>query len=230
MPASSLGFACTGLAREVFSPLLAEQRSLLGGAAVAHTYEPRESVFHEGTASLAVYCVQSGTIELFRRLRGGEEVVVGVRGPGDLVGLRGVLAGLPYAATAITLDRATVFAIPAQVFLGLVRENPALGSRLLARLAWESRLIEEQLVERGHSHVRRRTARFLAGQARGESTGPRAAPAGISMSRVEMARQIGTTPETLSRTLHALADQRILRLDRKEIHVLDLPALLRAAR
>jgi CRP-like cAMP-binding protein len=52
---------------------------------------------------------------------------------------------------------------------------------------------------------------------------------GLSSSREELAQLIGTTPETLSRTLHGLADEGVLALDRKTIRVLDLPSLLKRA-
>jgi CRP/FNR family transcriptional regulator len=188
-------------------------------------YRAHETLFHEATPALAIHCVRSGAIKLFRRLRGGDEVVVGTRGPGDLVGVRGVLAGLPYASTAMTMGPAIACAIPGEAFLGLVRENPLLGYRILSRLARESRLVEEQLVERTHSNVGKRTARFLV--QRLFPPAPRGATAGIAMSREEMAQIIGTTPETLSRTLHAFAEEGILALDRREIRVLDLEGLRR---
>jgi len=227
MPGPLQCSACSGAAGSLFSCLLPEQRSRLSSAAVPHAYRVHETLFHEGTPALAVHCVRSGTIKLFRRLVNGEEVVVGTRGPGDLVGLRGVLAEIPYASTATTLDSAIVCAIPGETFLGLARENPILGLRILTRLARESRLLEEQLVERNHSRVAKRTARFLAAHLHGGA--PTGARVVISMSREEMAQLIGTTPETLSRTLHSLADDGILAMDRKEVHVLDLPALLKRA-
>jgi CRP/FNR family transcriptional regulator len=227
MPASLQCRACPGAAGDLFSCLLPEQRSRLSTGAVSHAYRAHETLFHEGTPALAVHCVRSGAIKLFRRLENGEEVVVGTRGAGDLVGLRGVLAGIPYANTATTLDPAIVCAIPGETFLDLVRENPMLGYRILARLARESRRAEEQLVERNHSRVAKRTARFLAQHL--HEGAPAGARSAISMSREEMAQLIGTTPETLSRTLHGLADDGILALDRKVIRVLDLPALLKRA-
>ena len=225
MPASTRCGGCAGAASDLFSCLSHEQRSRFSSAAISHVYRAHETLFHEATPALAVHCIRSGAIKLFRRLRGGDEVVVGTRGPGDLVGLRGVLAGLPYASTAMTLGPAIVCAIPGEAFLGLVRENATLGYRLLARLARESRLVEEQLVERTHSSVGKRTARFLL--QRLPPLSPQAPEAGIGMSREEMAQLIGTTPETLSRTLHALADEGILALDRKEIRVLDSDGLRR---
>jgi CRP/FNR family transcriptional regulator len=230
MPGSLQCSACSGAAGSLFSCLLPEQRSRLSSAAVSHAYRAHETLFHEGTPALAIHCVRSGAIKLFRRLENGEEVVVGIRGPGDLIGLRGVLAGIPYANTATTLDPAFVCAIPGETFVELVRENPILGLRILTRLARESRRAEEQLVERTHSRVAKRTARFLAQHFHaGALPAAAVARAGISMSREEMAQLIGTTPETLSRTLHGLADDGILALDRRMIRVLDLPALLKRA-
>ena len=231
MPAAIHCRNCPGVVRDLFSSLLPEQRARFEGAALQHAYRAHESIFHEGTPALAVYCVRSGTIKLFRRMRDGEEIVVGVRGPGDLVGLRGVLSGIPYGSTATTMDPSIVCAIPGVVFLELVRENGNLAYRLLARLARESRLMEEQLVERTHSRVAKRVARFLVRQLQGGAP-TASAPSqghGVSSSREELAQLIGTTPETLSRTLHGLAADGVLALDRKSIRVLDLPSLLKRA-
>lgn len=222
---------CTSPTRELFACLLPEQRARLASSAVPHAYRAHESLFHEGTPALALHCVHAGAVKLFRRLYSGEEVVVGVRGAGDLVGLRGVLAGIPYATTAMTLGPATVCAIPGATLLALLRENAALAVRLLGRLALESRQAEDELVERAHCGVGQRTARFLVrwlAPADAAACAPRgeAAPA---LGREEMARLIGTTPESLSRTLHAFAREGLLALEARRIRVLDPVALRRRA-
>lgn len=217
---------CPGAARDFAACLLPEQRSRLSTAAVSHAYRAHEVLFHECTPALAVHCVRSGSIKLFRRLRNGEEIVVGIRRAGDLVGVRGILVGASYANTAATLEPTVTCSIPAEAFLVLLRENPMLGLRILTRIARESRAVEEQLVERNHIHVAKRTARFLAELFR--DPGPGSAGA-ASMTREEMAQLIGTTPETLSRTLHAFADEGIVALDRRTIRILDRQALLRRA-
>lgn len=222
--------SCTGAAHDLFSCLLDEQRAKLSKAAVPHAYGPHESIFHSGTPSLALYCVRSGSVKLFRRVNNGDEFVVGIRGPGDLLGLRGVLAGTPYAATAMTLEPAVICAIPGESFLSLLRENPLMGFRLLQRLAHNFRLLEDQLVERTYDRVGKRTARFLIQQIQKPEEGTsEPGTIAISASREEMAQLIGTTPETLSRTLHGFASDGILEVDRREIRVLDLTALLRLA-
>jgi CRP/FNR family transcriptional regulator len=195
-----------------------------------HAYQRGQTIFHEGTPALAVHCIRSGTVKLSRRVGGGDEVVVGVLAPGELIGFRAVLADLAYGITAETLEPAVVCTIPRELFMGLVRESADLAIHLLKQLAREVRFTEEQLVERTRQSVSKRTARLLARLKQGSAPGFRASPRlGITMSREQMALFIGTTPETLSRTLHAFAGRGIVELDRKSIRVRDVAALLKMA-
>jgi CRP/FNR family transcriptional regulator, polysaccharide utilization system transcription regulator len=222
--------SCTDPARALFSCLSSEQRSRLKGAVIPHAYRAGDTLFHEGTPALAVCCIRSGSIKLFRRLYGGQEVVIGVRRAGDLAGLRGVLARVPYANTAVTLEPTVACTIAAEDILRLARENPPLSLLLLARISLESRLIEERLVDLTHSRVAQRASRFVVQMVHQRASAlPAGADHGLSMNREEMARLIGTTPETLSRTLRALAREGLLSMDRRRILVLDMPGLQRRA-
>jgi len=52
----------------------------------------------------------------------------------------------------------------------------------------------------------------------------------VPLRRAEMAQMIGTTPETLSRTLHQFALRGFLELSRVDITILDLIGLRKIAR
>jgi CRP-like cAMP-binding protein len=51
----------------------------------------------------------------------------------------------------------------------------------------------------------------------------------LPIRREDLARMAGTSPETLSRTLHGFARRRILSLDRRRIEIRNPDALRRAA-
>ena len=185
-----------------------------------------EAVFYEGTPALALYSVRSGEATLSRQGR-RSEAVVGVRGPGELLGMRAVLSGLPYAVTARTLVPSVLCVTPARTFFDLVNESPAFAAALLRGLAMEYRLTEEQLVARSQEAVGARTARLLIAAARRGSPAPMSDPSAIRMGRTEMAMLVGTTRETLSRTLHDFARKGILNVSRKGIRIRDPRALRR---
>ena len=193
---------------------------------VTREFDVGEVIFHEGTPSLAVYSIRSGEVKLSRRAKRGE-VAVGVGVAGDLVGLRAVLAELPYGITAETLERSVVCVFPTGTFLDLVRESPAFAASLLKRLARAYVVTEEQLVARSQEMVGARTARLLLALAQRENSMQSSPRSGIRMGRTEMAVLIGTSRETLSRTLHGFARKGILRVTAGGIRIRDPRALRR---
>jgi len=216
-------------AHRLYSPLTEVQETELGRERVARHYLGGQTVFHCGTPALAVYSVHSGSVRLTRPEPGGEAVTVGLRGPGDLLGLREVLAGVPYQVSAETLRASVLCSVPRESFLEAVRASPEFASRLLARLAAHCLETEEQLVVRAHANVPARIARTLVIAARHEEALPGGEAEVVSMSREEIASLAGTTRETLSRSLHRLEGRGTIEIRRGAIRIRDRAALERLA-
>ena len=137
---------------------------------------------------------------------------------------------MPYGLTAVTLEPSRICAIPKDAFLDLVGHSPPLALELLRRLAVRSRLNEEQLVDRARLPVAARIARLLLGVHRhGGAARKGSSPEASAISREELALLIGTTRETLSRTLHEFAGKGLLELSASAIRVLDPDGLRRIA-
>jgi CRP/FNR family transcriptional regulator len=152
--------------------------------------------------------------------------VVGVRGPGELLGVREVLSALPYQVSVETLESAVLCAVPREAFLEAVRNCPELAMRLLGQLSKDYLLAEEQLVARARLSVRARTARLLlALGAGGRVQAHGSAAPEVTMAREEMVLLVGSTRETLSRSLSQLAERGAVRLAGGKIRVLDSSVL-----
>lgn len=220
---------CPIVARSAFACLTPEQQDRLEKTAVPHAYSRGDTVFFEGNPALAVYCIRSGEVKLTRHTHHDGEVVA-VQSTGDLMGYRAVLGGLPYCISATILKPSVVCTIARGDFLSLIEESHALACHLLERMAGEFRAAEALLVERNGERVAKRTARLLgrlsAGAAAGSSAGQ---PIPIPVRRVDLAHLLGTTPETLSRTLHGFAKRGLISLSRTQISVRDSARLARLA-
>lgn len=224
LPASGGCFQCRTTPGHLFSSLSPDLAAGFDCARTPHVYESGQVLFYEGDAPLAVYCISSGSVRLAHSGH-GNEVAIGIRVAGDLVGFRAVFAQLPYGATAVTLEPSCICAIPRAVFLDAVAHNSTLSLELLRRLAARSRLTEEQLVNRAAEHVRARTARLLLGLQRLEGPHVTGQKPIDGVGREEMALLIGTTRETLSRTLHEFARQGMLEISPSGIRLLDTKRL-----
>jgi len=210
----------------VFSAL---SRALLLGidrAKTFHTYSAGQLIFSEGTPAFAVHGIHSGFIKLYKTGSRGEQQVIRVLGPGDTMGFRPILAGEAYAASAQALERTTTCIIPKEAVIELVRLSPRFSLRLLAEQVRELRVSEEQLIALAQQPVKQRAVRVLLSLM--EKTSRMVldrSGTGISIRKKEIAQIVGTTPETLSRTLRELSRLGIVRLSRDGIRVVDPPAL-----
>jgi CRP-like cAMP-binding protein len=189
-------------------------------------YEARQSLFYEGTPSVVLHCLREGRVKMWRHGVNGETQMLGIRGPGHLVGIRPVLTGRPYTSTAEAIARCVVCSFPADRFVAAVREHADFAYALLRRMAEISFGFEDELVFAALATVRQRLAAYLE---RFGSAGP-GNTAARGLTREELALLVGTNPETLSRTLHAMADERVLALNGREVRVLDPDRLARIAR
>ncbi|MFH1144900.1 MAG: Crp/Fnr family transcriptional regulator [Candidatus Eisenbacteria bacterium] len=212
-----------------FCELAEERKSLFRSPRTIVRYAPGQAIFQQGQPPFAIYCLVSGAAKVYKSAEGGRRVLIRVLGPGEMLGYRAVLADEPYAATAEAIKPTTACVITRENLFELLRCSPDLGRRLLAKVARELRISEEQLLTFATDPARRRLARLLLlllksadVPLRTGSLVPR------DYLRTEMAQMIGTAPETLSRALRLLARQGILRVTRAEIRVAD-PGRLKAA-
>lgn len=193
-------------------------------------YMPGQAISYEGSPALAVYCIRFGQVRLVRQVGRGHEVVVGTRGVGALIGAGDVVARRAYGASAEAIQRSMICTIPRDPFLDIVQSDHPLCLALLEALSEEFHECERTLVSRSMGHVAQRVARLLVDLSRVD--GPESDPASgatIQQLQSELAREVGTTLETLCRTLHEFDRRGLIELQRKAIRIRDLAGLRRVA-
>ena len=212
---------------KLFEGLSGRELSRLSQGAGWKSYGPGEFVFHQGTDADHFHVLYSGVLKLFRSTAEGKEQTVYLAEDGEpfcLCTLYGTRR-LPVSALAMAPCRVLVFAwermeeqmrSSPQVLLNIVRV-------LNTRLMHSYQMIEDLALRNIHQRV----ASFLAHTARvqGQAT-PRVT---LSVSRQEVAKILGTTPETISRILARFCQDGLIEAKGREIAILNLPALMEAA-
>lgn len=217
---------CKTRASAVFSALDDPGMESLDDCKTTHEYKRGQVVFYEGNPCLAVYCIHSGMIKLFKTGNSGEEYVIRLLGPGEIIGFRPLLADESFAATAQAVSNSRICVISREHILNVIKSSSELSARIMAKLAVDLRISEEQFISRAQENVRQRTARMLLRllEASNEISDDNSRIS-VPLLRSEMAQVVGTTPETLSRTLRAMAQKGILQLSRSDISVLNAEKL-----
>ena len=221
MPVRAQVDAAPTYAGTAFACLLPAQRAALARAEISRSYDVGQPIYYEGTPALAVFRVHSGYVKLWRSGHAGDQHVIAMRGPGALLGYRAVLAGKTFTVTGEPIERTVAGTISREVFLDFVSENHDFARHLLETVSRQTIETEDWLLARAVDSVVKRTAGVLL-SLHERRTGQRPSPCLRQPQRREdLARLIGVAPETLSRTLHALAGRGILHISKEGIRVLD---------
>ncbi|MBS1851421.1 MAG: Crp/Fnr family transcriptional regulator [Acidobacteria bacterium] len=226
MPESTLTPGQTLAKVPIFSGLTENELAFLAQRAVPRRYSAGEIVFGESEPCLGMYVVEAGHIRIFKSSSGGREHVLSVDGPGSSVAELPVFDGGNYPASAAAVDDATLLFVSKQDFHALCLAHPQVALKVLRVVGARLRRLVGIIEELSFTTVRHRLASFLLKLAQRE--GKRTAQ-GIQLalpsSNQELASQIGTVRELVSRNLSRLQAEGVLQLDGRHVLILDLKAL-----
>lgn len=215
------------LRRVAFFAILpsAELRSLAMHCAVRRLGKD-EMLFSEGDACEGLFVVQSGAIKVFKMADSGREQVLGIDRAGSTVAELPLFDGGSFPASASAIEDSTLLFLPKREFLELCRQNSEVAFAVIRTLAWRFRYLTTLVEELSLKEVSHRLARFLRDRALEDGLRTRR---GIEFplqeTNQEIAAEIGTVRDLVSRNLRRFVDRGILRLELRKVIVLDMPEL-----
>ncbi len=193
-------------------------------------YKAHQYIFQEDEQPQGIFILCVGDIRMFKTDDRGRELTLMYLSCGDLVGEIPFLGGEPYCASAETLRESVLCFLPRELVDYIGAHEPEFSRRLVRRV---SRFVCHSM-ERAFGFAFRGADARLAGflLALKEPPGDAAAlPCGgrHDYSRLEIAQNVGLSPETVIRALSAFQRRGLIRLDGKRIEVRDRAALLNIA-
>jgi len=210
----------------IFSGLTDSELQFLAERAVPRQFAPGEIVFGEGEPCAGLYIVERGNIRIFKSSSSGREQVLSIDGPGSSVAEVPVFDGGSYPASGAAVDHATLLFVGKQDFQALCLAHPEVALKVLRVVGARLRRLVGIIEELSFTTVRHRLASFLLRLAQREGT---ASPAGVEISlpgsNQELAAQLGTVRELVSRNLSRLQAEGKLKLEGRHAVIPDLKAL-----
>ncbi|HVU16247.1 MAG TPA: Crp/Fnr family transcriptional regulator [Candidatus Didemnitutus sp.] len=206
---------------QLFSGLPAEDLAVVAGFAIAQSLSKDAYLFHEGEPARGFYLVQSGAINVHRVNALGKEQVIHVFRAGETFAEASLASPTGYPAHARATEASTVLLLPKAAVLEFIGRRPDLALRMLGSMSAHLRVIVGMLDDLTLKDVETRLLNWLVKHGRHASGGIIRLP---GTKRV-LAAELGTSSETLSRTLARLRDQRLITVAAKTITVHDLDRL-----
>jgi CRP-like cAMP-binding protein len=190
-------------------------------------YRGGTTLFREGERSEGVLAVLSGRVKVSYFTDEGREIVLAVRGAGELLGELSTIDGEPRSATGTALGPVEALAVSADTFAGFLEEYPRVSLVLLRTLSRRLREATRRRIEYGALDTTGRVAARLVELADqyGEASGSRVRIL-LPLTQEELAGWVGASREAVSKALGALRARGWIETHRRGITVLDPTALL----
>ncbi len=178
-------------------------------------YGEREVVFKEGDHPHFLFFVESGSIKTSRMNDNGKEFISSLYFEGDFFGFQPLFEERPYRETAEALQESTLRRIPGAEFMQQIRSNPELAGLMIKQISQELTHRDNQMMQIAYESVRKRIAlKLLEMIPDGEETS-------LDISRTNLAALLGTTTETIVRTLAEFRDQGLVATHGQQITLTD---------
>ncbi len=221
----------TFLQSPLFSALDAEAASALRASLTETTVARGETLFSEGEPGDRLYVIVDGKVKLGQTSSDGRESLLGVLGPGEMFGELSVFDPGLRTSTAVALTDAVVLGLGHDQLRIWLTGRPEVAAALLQALARRLRRTNEAMADLVFSDVPGRVAKAL--MELGEKFGAVTAEGLMvthDMTQEELAQLVGASRETVNKALADFAQRGWIRLESRQVLILDVERLGRRAR
>jgi CRP/FNR family cyclic AMP-dependent transcriptional regulator len=209
----------------LFSQLRESDLAIVAGLFHERKYPKNRMILFAHDPCEAFYIVLTGQAKVMLIAEDGREVVLSLIGPGEFFGETALMDDEPFEAGVIATEDSTVLVLEREVFRNCLRDVSGVALGLLRALCVRLREADHRIGELMLLDVTGRVSHLFLDLAR-RSGGERIVD---PPTHQVIAQMVGSTRETVSRTVGALAAQQMIVGNGNEIRILDRPALEAAA-
>jgi len=203
----------------LFRDFDADQLASLAQLFTVHRYRKHETIFREGDPGERFYIVVSGSVAVLRVNGEGRETILSLLKAGDFFGEMSIFDSAVRSASIRTVTAAEIAHIEREDFMDLLDHSPTIGRLLVVALAERLRAANALVSSTTSPDIRSRLASLLLNlmDRFGEPQPEGGTRISLRLTNQEMANMIGTTRETVNRTLNRFWDERLI--DMRTSHV-----------
>src|SRR3569833_3203743 len=210
----------------LLSNLSREELQMLATRTVRKLFTAGELLFSEGEPCSGLHIISKGKVRIFKTSVNGREQVLAVNVPGESVAELPVFDGGPYPASAAAVEDTEIAFISRRDFHAYCVEHPEVPLKVLSVVGARLRRLVGIIEELSFTTIRERLIALLVklAQTEGKKT-ERGIEFLLPSTHQELANQLGTVRELISRNLMRLQAEGLLDVDARQIVVLDLQGL-----
>jgi len=181
--------------------------------------ERGEIILYEGDEAEALYFVVSSAVKVFKTSVEGKEQILGIIRPGESFNDVPVFDDAPNPASVQAMGDVVLYEIGKRELKALLQNHPQIALSTIKVLAGQVRSLVSLVEDLSFRQVIGRVAKILLEHASGEvGSVPR-------LTQQEMAAMAGSAREVVGRSLKALEEEGLIKLNRQRVAITNKEAL-----
>jgi DNA-binding response OmpR family regulator len=183
--------------------------------AISIRLDPGNPLYFQGDKPHFVYFIEWGSIKTYQLNKEGKPFITEVYYDHQLLGHKPVIENRHYKQFAEAGKETSLRKIPANRFLAAITNERNLAKHFIMYLSEQLSKKEEELLSIAYNSVRYRIGKKLIEMSERHPENL------IDLSRSELAHVVGTTPETIARTLTEFSDQGLIKTSKRNVSILN---------
>ncbi|HXX99539.1 MAG TPA: Crp/Fnr family transcriptional regulator [Candidatus Limnocylindrales bacterium] len=209
----------------LFADLTEKEVNFLAEHSSLRHFSANELIFTEGDPCLGLFIIQSGAVRIFKMAPSGREQVLGVERAGNTVAEIPIFDAGSYPASALAAEESDVIFVRKEDFRTLCLQHPEVALKVLKVVGKRLRGLVGIIEELSFTTVRQRLIVYLLRLAGQTPSGKNAVELALPVSHQELAAELGTVRELVSRNLSRLQAEGLIKIQARAIQIPDLAAL-----
>lgn len=205
-----------------FSLLTDEQKLSVQKDCFSVSYRDGDVIFRQDSPVSYIMYVQSGLVKIHKEIKAGKELIFSLEGSGSLIGQMTVYGGEIHQYSCSAIGQVDIVMVRIAVFLELIRQNGDFASYILKESNRQSLIVITKLMSHSQKQLPGRVADMLLYFSEELYNSHKFR---LPLSRRELADFVGTTKESMIRTLAEFRHDRIIELDDKQVEILSYEAI-----
>jgi CRP/FNR family transcriptional regulator, cyclic AMP receptor protein len=196
--------------------------------AIAREWKKQSHVFLQGDPLENVYFIYDGKIKIYKSDINGKEQIVAIAKKGEMFPHVGFFRKGDYPAYAEVLEPSTLIAVPISKFETVLIENPELCIKVFKVLGEKivdlQNRLEEQILNNTYEQIIKLLIRLAQKHGKEQEDGTILLKS--EFTNKDLANMIGTTRETISRTLTKMKKDELIEVDNDGNMIVDVEILM----
>jgi CRP/FNR family transcriptional regulator, cyclic AMP receptor protein len=212
----------------LFRDLTDYELGKIADIAITREWKKQSHVFLQGDPLENVYFISDGKVKVYKSDIHGKEQIVAMMKKGEMFPHVGFFRKGDYPAYAEVLEPSTLIAVPISKFESVLIENPELCIKVFKVLGEKivdlQNRLEEQILNNTYEQIVKLLIRLA--QKHGKEIEDGTILLKSEFTNKDLANMIGTTRETISRTLTKMKKDDLIEVDDNGHMILDIDVLL----